>query len=275
MSRRLTRQRPSTWTSEPASTRWRKIRRRRTGCPRPPAGARRQNLGRPPRRSRGRLGPRASPGPRRWTPSKGDLLEQPLPPEIGEDISERVRPRNLGVAVGAQHEQRQRRSAQQMARQQQGRPIGPMEVVEDEHDRSLHGDRVEQLSTASNSRDRSASGSGAGVAGAIDRSTASGSRGARPAGGPRPRSLPTGRALATPRRRAGTGRPRPRRTGRRARLLRRRERPRRSRPPATSCRCRVRRRRAPAGGRLPGPCARAAGAGRAPTRARRTWRVRR
>ena len=82
----------------------------------------------------------------------GDALHAGLAAEIGEQRRQRVGPVEVGVAVGANHQQPHGPGrADQVAQQEEGRPLGPVQVVEDEDEprgrgrgREPGGDGVEE-----------------------------------------------------------------------------------------------------------------------------------
>ena len=64
--------------------------------------------------------------------------------EIRKGLRQRMRPREVGVAIGPEHQQRRRRGvAGEMAQQQERRRVRPMQVVKHEHGWSGAGQRAE------------------------------------------------------------------------------------------------------------------------------------
>jgi hypothetical protein len=73
-----------------------------------------------------------------------EMLEQVLPPHVGDQLKQRVVGLELGVAIRAEQEHAARlRRADEVLEQLQRRPVGPVEVVEDEHERRRRADLAE------------------------------------------------------------------------------------------------------------------------------------
>ena len=73
-----------------------------------------------------------------------DPLDQSLAPQIGERLCERMRAREIGFAVGAEHQQVVLAVAASEERDElQRRAVRPVQVVEDEEHGRACGDRVE------------------------------------------------------------------------------------------------------------------------------------
>ena len=85
-----------------------------------------------------------------------EALEHALAAHVGDQLEQRVAGLELGVAVGAEQEDAARlRRADEVPQQLQRRAVGPVEVVEHEHERRLRarlaeqrGDRVEEAGPA-------------------------------------------------------------------------------------------------------------------------------
>ena len=177
-------------------------------------------------------------------------LDARLAPQVSQQLGERMRAREIGLAVGAEQEQRRRpRRAREMAQQDQRRLVGPVQIVEqDQHEGAARGvreQRIDGLEEAPALRlgveGRGRRGRAAGGA-ARARGGVAWSASAEPArSSPRAHAARGARAPAS---RAGTERRGPRRSARRARSRPRRARRARARPRAASCRCRARRRAA-------------------------------
>ena len=79
-------------------------------------------------------------------PVQGHPHDRPVAPDLGERRRERVARAELGVARAAEQEQRDAlRPGRQAAQQQQRRPIGPVQVVQDQHERPHRRELLEQL----------------------------------------------------------------------------------------------------------------------------------
>ena len=85
-------------------------------------------------------------------PGERDAGQRALAPDAGGELEQRVVGLELGVTVGAeqQHAPRMRRPYE-LAQQLEGRPVGPVQVVEHEHERGVRarlaeqrGDRLEE-----------------------------------------------------------------------------------------------------------------------------------
>ncbi len=92
--------------------------------------------------------PRRSPGPSASSvatsserqPAQVDAVQRAAAPQLGQRGGQRRVAADLGVAIGAEHEQRSGAArAQQEAREQQRPAIGPVEVVDHEQQRSPRG----------------------------------------------------------------------------------------------------------------------------------------
>ena len=82
-------------------------------------------------------------------PLEIEPLHTRFAPEVGEHLSERMRAVEVGVAVRREHEQPHRSGrAQQMTQQHERRLVGPVHVVEHEHDGMARGDLAEQVGDA-------------------------------------------------------------------------------------------------------------------------------
>ena len=139
---------------------------------------------------------------------------------------------------------------------------GPLEVVEDEHDRALVGrggeqarDRLEQEKPFGLGLGHLRRGQVGIAVGQLGHEAGELAAMGRDVSAPVPRRARASRSVEGPRRRAGTGAPRLRRSHRRARCRRRHARRARPRSPAGSCRCPARRpaARPAVGHRAPSP----------------------
>ena len=83
-----------------------------------------------------------------------DALEQPVAAQVGEQLGERVVGADLGLAVGADDQQRRLvRRPHHVPQQVQRRAVGPVQVVEDEQRAArARTPRVSSAETASKSR---------------------------------------------------------------------------------------------------------------------------
>ena len=78
-----------------------------------------------------------------------DLLGQPLAQEVGEHGGERAAGLELGVAVGPDDEHRDlRQPLRQVLDQEQRRLVGPVQVLEDEHQRRVARGALDELGDA-------------------------------------------------------------------------------------------------------------------------------
>ena len=78
-----------------------------------------------------------------------EALDAGLAAQVGEHVAERMRAVEVGVAVGRDHEQAERRvGPQQVAEEQERRLVGPVHVVEHEHDRRRDRHLAEQVDDA-------------------------------------------------------------------------------------------------------------------------------
>ena len=78
-------------------------------------------------------------------PVERDPLDEAVAAQVGEQLGQRVRGPHLGVAVGADDQQRRvARRAGDVAQQVQRAAVGPVQVVEHERERRPRRDLVEQ-----------------------------------------------------------------------------------------------------------------------------------
>ena len=71
--------------------------------------------------------------------------QRALAPQVADQLVQRVAVGDLALAVGADEQHAPRRGrAHQVAQQLQRRPVGPVQVVEHQHDRRLRADLAQQ-----------------------------------------------------------------------------------------------------------------------------------
>ena len=79
-------------------------------------------------------------------PAQADPLGAAVAPQVGEDAGERRPAADLGVAIGAEDQHgRRARAAQHEAEQEERRPVGPVQVVEHQHERAVLGQAREHV----------------------------------------------------------------------------------------------------------------------------------
>jgi hypothetical protein len=99
-----------------------------------------------------RGGVRAEPGGgelgdlRKVEPAQADALGRAVAAQLGQRGGERGTSAHLGVAVGADREERRRSAgAQEKRQQQQRRAVGPVQIIEHEHQRAADGECAERV----------------------------------------------------------------------------------------------------------------------------------
>ena len=138
--------------------------------------------------------------------------QRALAAQVADQLVQRVAVGDLALAVGAEEQHPPRRGrAHEVAQQLQRRPVGPVQVVEDEHDRRLGADLADQRGDGVEEAEALRVGLGAGdrpsvvVGAAAGRTPAAGSPSSAARGPSRSRSASSGAPADQPRSISTTG----------------------------------------------------------------------